>query len=97
MHKHYIEHLSNPCYRFIKENFIAIIIVIILSPSPSCMLVIVGMNTISNVFLNTLIWARQKSIVLSLTLIFLQYFYIVVLVHTEPSLVQNLAPGWLQI
>ncbi len=41
-------------------------------------------------FLNTLIWARQKSSVLSLTLIFLLYFYI------EPSLVQRLVPGWLQ-
>ncbi len=33
--KHYIEHLSNSSYRFIKENYIAIIIVIELSPSPS--------------------------------------------------------------
>ncbi len=34
-HKHYIEHLSNSSYRFIEENYIAIIIVIELSPSPS--------------------------------------------------------------
>ncbi len=27
-HKHYIEHLSNSSYRFIEENYIAIIIVI---------------------------------------------------------------------
>ncbi len=33
-HKHYIEHLSNSSYRFIKENYIAIIIVIEWSPSP---------------------------------------------------------------
>ncbi len=33
-HKHYIEHLSNSSYRFIEENYIAIIIVIELSPSP---------------------------------------------------------------
>ncbi len=35
-HKHYIEHLSNSSYRFIEENYIAIIIVIELSPSPIC-------------------------------------------------------------
>ncbi len=34
VHKHYIEHLSNSSYRFIEENYIAIIIVIELSPSP---------------------------------------------------------------
>ncbi len=33
-HKHYIKHLSNSSYRFIEENYIAIIIVIELSPSP---------------------------------------------------------------
>ncbi len=33
-HKHYIEHLSNSSYSFIEENYIAIIIVIELSPSP---------------------------------------------------------------
>ncbi len=32
-HKHYIEHLSNSSYRFIEENYVAIIIVIELSPS----------------------------------------------------------------
>ncbi len=35
-HKHYIEHLSNSSYRFIEENYIVIIIVIELSPSPRC-------------------------------------------------------------
>ncbi len=34
-HKHYIEPLSSSSYRFIEENYIAIIIVIELSPSPS--------------------------------------------------------------
>ncbi len=34
-HKHYIEHLSNSSYSFIEENYIAIIIVIELSPSPN--------------------------------------------------------------
>jgi len=34
-HKHYIEHLSNSSYRFIVENYFAIIIVIELSPSPT--------------------------------------------------------------
>ncbi len=34
-HKHYIEHLSSSSYRFIEENYIAIIIVIELSPSPT--------------------------------------------------------------
>jgi len=33
VHKHYIEHLSNFCY-FILRNYIAIIIGIVLSPSP---------------------------------------------------------------
>ncbi len=86
MHKHNI---------VLSRKMLLIIIVIVLSPSPSCMLVIVGMNTISDVFLNALIRARQKSSVLSLTLIFLLYFYIV-LANIEPSLVQRLVPGWLQ-
>ncbi len=34
-HKHYMEHLSTSSYRFIEENYIVIIIVIELSPSPS--------------------------------------------------------------
>ncbi len=34
VHKHYIEPLSNFSYRFIKENYNAIIIIIELSPSP---------------------------------------------------------------
>ncbi len=34
VHKYYIEHLSNSSYRFIEENYIMIIIVIELSPSP---------------------------------------------------------------
>ncbi len=33
--KHYIEHLSDSSYHFIEENYIAIIIVIELLPSPS--------------------------------------------------------------
>lgn len=36
--KHCIEHLSNSCYRFIKENYFAIIIINVLSPSPNFML-----------------------------------------------------------
>ncbi len=72
----------------LSRKMLLIIIVIVLSLSPSCMLVIVGMNTISDVFLNALIRARQKSSVLSLTLI--------VLANIEPSLVQRLVPGWLQ-
>ncbi len=35
VHKLYIEHLSNSCLCFIKENYTAIIIVIVLSPSPN--------------------------------------------------------------
>ncbi len=34
-HKHYSEQLSSSSYRFIEENYIAIIIVIELSPSPT--------------------------------------------------------------
>ncbi len=34
-HKHLFEHLSNSSYLFIEENYIAIIIVIELSPSPN--------------------------------------------------------------
>ncbi len=33
-HKHYIEHFSNLVISFLEENYIAIIIVIELSPSP---------------------------------------------------------------
>ncbi len=36
LHKQYSEHLSNSSYRFIKENYIAIIIIIESSPSPTC-------------------------------------------------------------
>ncbi len=44
-HKHYIEHLSNSSYRFIEENYVAIIIVIELSPSPR--LVVFGQSQCS--------------------------------------------------
>jgi len=35
VHKEYIEDLATFCYNFKEENYIAIIIVSILSPSPS--------------------------------------------------------------
>lgn len=36
VHKHYIEHLLNFCYNFIEENYVRMIIVIVLAPSPNC-------------------------------------------------------------
>ncbi len=53
-HKHYIEHLSNSSYRFLyEENYIAIIIVIELSPSPSLTALIYS-SYIENTLINYL-------------------------------------------